>query len=53
MDTKLILVRHAKCIGNISNKLLGRTDFELTENGKKFIITQYIYARVGTIHGCR
>lgn len=35
MKTKIILVRHAECVGNISNKLSGRTNFELTDNGKK------------------
>ena len=35
METKIILVRHAECMGNISNRLSGRTNFELTENGRK------------------
>ena len=33
MKTKIILVRHAECIGNISNRLSGRTNFNLTDNG--------------------
>lgn len=40
MKTKIILVRHAECVGNISNRLSGRTNFNLTNNGiiqaKKF-----------------
>lgn len=35
MSTKIILVRHAECVGNIEKRLAGRTDFELTEEGKK------------------
>lgn len=35
METKIILVRHAECVGNISNRLSGITDFELTDNGKR------------------
>ena len=33
MKTKIILVRHAECVGNISNRLSGRTNFALTDNG--------------------
>ena len=33
MKTKIILVRHAECVGNISNRLSGRTNFNLTDNG--------------------
>ncbi len=33
MKTKIILVRHAECVGNISNRLSGRTNFALTGNG--------------------
>ena len=33
MKTKMILVRHAECIGNITNRLSGRTNFALTDNG--------------------
>ena len=32
MKTKIILVRYAECIGNISNRLSGRTKFNLTDN---------------------
>mgnify|MGYP004610028411 FL=1 len=35
METKIILIRHAECVGNISNRLSGITDFELTDNGKR------------------
>lgn len=34
MKTKIILVKHAECFGNISNKLSGRTNFELTDDVK-------------------
>lgn len=33
MKTRIILVRHAECIGNITNRLSGRTNFDLTDNG--------------------
>lgn len=33
MKTKIIIVRHAECFGNIENKLSGITDFELTLTG--------------------
>lgn len=33
--TKIYLVRHAECIGNIENRLTGCCDFELTEKGKE------------------
>lgn len=35
METKIILVRHAECEGNVQNRLSGITNFELTYNGKK------------------
>ena len=35
MENKIILIRHAECVGNISNRLSGITDFELTDNGEK------------------
>ena len=35
MENKIILIRHAECVGNISNRLSGITDFELTDNGKR------------------
>lgn len=31
---KVFLIRHAECVGNISNRISGRTDFELTDNGR-------------------
>lgn len=34
MKTKLYIVRHAETIGNIENRLTGREDYELTDNGK-------------------
>lgn len=33
--TKIILVRHAECEGNVTNSLTGRTDFKLTQLGRK------------------
>ena len=33
MKTKIFLIRHAECIGNVEMKLAGRTDFELTDKG--------------------
>lgn len=33
MKTKIIIVRHAECFGNVENKLSGITDFELTPLG--------------------
>lgn len=33
MKTRIILVRHAECIGNITNRLAGRINFDLTDNG--------------------
>ena len=35
--TKIIIVRHTETIGNIEKRLTGRTDYEITENGKKLI----------------
>lgn len=35
METKIILVRHAECEGNVQNRLSCITNFELTYNGKK------------------
>lgn len=37
MKTKIIIVRHAECFGNIEDKLSGITDFELTPLGLKQI----------------
>lgn len=33
--TKIILVRHAECIGNVTNSLTGRKDFKLSEKGEQ------------------
>ena len=33
MKTKIIIVSHAECFGNVENKLSGITDFELTPLG--------------------
>ena len=35
METKIVLVRHAECEGNVQNRLSGITNFKLTSNGKK------------------
>ncbi len=35
MKTKILLIRHAECIGNIEGRLSGRTNFKLTKNGEK------------------
>lgn len=37
MKTKIIIVRHAECLGNVENKLSGITDFDLTPLGIKQI----------------
>ena len=37
MKTKIYLVRHTQTVGNIEKRLSGRTDFELTLNGKKYV----------------
>lgn len=37
MKTKVYLVRHTQTVGNIEKRLSGRTDFELTLNGKKYV----------------
>ena len=39
MKTRVIIVRHAECYGNIENKLSGITDFEITPKGYKQIET--------------
>lgn len=33
--TKILLIRHAECEGNVIHALTGRTDFNLTSKGKK------------------
>ena len=42
MKTRIFIVRHAETIGNVEKRLTGRTDYELTEEGKK---TAHILAK--------
>ena len=37
MKTKIYLVRHTQTIGNTERRLSGRTDFEVTSDGQKYI----------------
>lgn len=37
MTTKIFLVRHTQSTGNIEKRLTGRSRFEITEDGKKYI----------------
>lgn len=37
MKTRLFIVRHAETIGNIENRLTGKTDFKITTRGKESI----------------
>lgn len=37
MKSKLYIVRHTQTIGNIEHRLTGRADYEITEEGKKYI----------------
>lgn len=37
MKTKIYLVRHTQTIGNTERRLSGRTDFEVTPDGQKYI----------------
>lgn len=37
MRTKLYIVRHTQTTGNIEHRLTGRYDYEITEDGKKYI----------------
>lgn len=37
MITKIYLVRHTQTIGNVEHRLTGREDYELTEEGKKYV----------------
>lgn len=37
MNTKIYLVRHAETVGNIENRLTGKTDFKISERGKESI----------------
>ncbi len=36
MKTKMYIVRHTQTVGNVENRLTGRTDFDLTEEGQEF-----------------
>ena len=37
MKTKIYLVRHTQTTGNVEKRLTGRTDFEVTPDGQKYI----------------
>lgn len=37
MITTIYLVRHTQTIGNVEKRLTGRADYELTEDGKKYV----------------
>lgn len=37
MKTKLYIIRHTQTIGNIEHRLTGRCDYEVTEEGNKYI----------------
>ncbi len=37
MKTKIYLIRHTQTTGNIEKRLMGRTDFEITPEGQKYI----------------
>ena len=37
MITKIYLVRHTQTTGNVEKRLTGRTDFEITEEGRRYI----------------
>ncbi len=37
MKSKLYIVRHTQTIGNLEKKLTGRCDYEITEEGNKYI----------------
>lgn len=37
MITKIYLVRHTQTTGNVEHRLTGREDYELTEDGKKYV----------------
>lgn len=37
MITRVFLIRHTQTIGNIEKRLVGRTDFEVSDDGKKYI----------------
>ena len=37
MKTKLYVVRHSQTTGNVEKRLTGRSDYEITEKGEKYI----------------
>ena len=37
MVTKIYIVRHTQTVGNVEKRLTGRKDYEVTEEGKKYI----------------
>lgn len=37
METKLYIIRHTQTIGNIEQRLTGRCDYEVTEEGNQYI----------------
>ena len=37
MKTKIYLVRHTETVGNVEDRFVGRTDFDITERGEKYI----------------
>ncbi len=37
MKTKIYIVRHSKTTGNLEKRLTGRTEFDITEEGKEYI----------------
>ena len=37
MKTKIYIVRHSKTTGNVEKRLTGRTEFDITEEGKEYI----------------
>lgn len=42
--TDVYLIRHAQCIGNIENRLTGKEDYDLTNEGKIQVqlLTEYL-----------
>ena len=37
MKTTIYLVRHTETVGNVEDRFVGRTDFDITERGEKYI----------------
>ncbi|MCR5186274.1 MAG: histidine phosphatase family protein [Clostridia bacterium] len=37
MKTRIYLVRHTETVGNIEDRFVGRTDFDITKRGEKYI----------------